>query len=293
MGVSPSGILAYQTGSDAGGGELAWFDRFGKRLSQLPSEAVGDNPNLSPDGRFAAIGDEVASGIRLVDLARGVSTRFTFAPGRSSPVWSPDGKRVAFDSAPEGKPGIYVKDASGAGQEQLLVPGSGKTPTSWSGRSILFTENRQAFLLPLSGNNKPTSIGLPKVFSPSQAKISPDGKFLAFSASDSGGTNIYIQAMPPNVGKWQISVNGGAQPRWRLDGKELFFLSPDDRMMAVDVTLGATVTWRIPHELFQASPFFLNATRYDVSADGQKFLIYSPTESAITVVMNWWAGLKK
>ena len=99
--------------------------------------------------------------------------------------------------------------------------------------------------------------------------------------------------MPPNVGKWQISLNGGAQPRWRLDGKELFFLSPDDRMMAVDVTLGATVTWRIPRELFQASPFFLNATRYDVSADGQRFLIYSPSERAITVVMNWWAGLKK
>ena len=173
VGVSPSGILAYQTGSATSGGELAWFDRTGKRLSQLPPEAVGDNPNLSPDGRFAAVGDGRRD-IQLVDLARGVSTRFTFAPGSAWPVWSPDGKRVAFQSAPVGKPGIYVKDANGAGQEQLLLPGAG-SPTSWSpdGQSILFTENYKLFLLPLAGDRKPVSAGFPSVFRHPRPRFRP------------------------------------------------------------------------------------------------------------------------
>lgn len=129
------------------------------------------------------------------------------------------------------------------------------------------------------------------------AHISPDGKYLAFSSSDSGRSNVYVQAMPPNVGKWQISVNGGGQPKWRRDGKELFFLSLDQKMMAVDMNLGPTVTAGTPHPLFQAQALFLFGQRYDVSADGQRFLMYSSSSSSgnvpITVVMNWWAGLKK
>ena len=103
--------------------------------------------------------------------------------------------------------------------------------------------------------------------------------------------------MPPNVGKWQISANGGAQPKWRRDGKELFFISVDRKMMAVDVNLGATVTAGVPHELFPVSDFLLLAQRYDVSADRQRFLMFSAGSAVgnapITVVMNWWAGLKK
>ena len=296
VGVSPTGILAYQNGNGASqSGELAWFDRSGKRLSQLLPAAAGSNPTLSPDGRFAAVGDafvpDDSRGIQLVDLVRGVSTRFTFAPGSGWPVWSPDGKRVAFQSAPDGKRGIYVKDANGAGAEQLLAPGRG-IPTSWSpdGQSILFTENLQAFLLPLAGDGKPASAGFPSVYSQSQATISPDGKYLAFSAIDSGRTNVYVQAMPPNMGKWQISVDGGAQPRWRRDGKELFFLSQDSEVMAVDVNPGVTLTAGIRHELFRVSPSTMAGRRYDVSADGQRFLMYLPNSAAgnapITVVMN-------
>jgi hypothetical protein len=301
MGVSPSGILAYQTGGYIGEGTLAWFDRTGKRLSQL-SRGVGNFLNLSPDGRFAAVVNLTPQGnqdIWIMDLVRGASTRFTFAPGSNSPVWSPDGKRLAFQSAPNGKPGIYVKDANGAGQEQLLAAGGGKIPVSWApdGQSILLTENSKGFLLPLAGGQKPISVGLPDIFAQSQAKISPDGKYLTFSSAESGRPNVYVQAMPPNTGKWQISVNGGVQPRWRRDGKELFFLSEDHKMMAVDINLGSTFTAGIPHELFPASAFSLLASRYDVSADGQRFLIYSPDSSTgnapITVVMNWWAGLKR
>ena len=205
---------------------------------------------------------------------------------------------MAFQSAPGGKPGIYVKDANGAGAEQLLAPGPG-IPTSWSpdGQSILFTENNQAFLLPLTGERKPVSAGFPRVYSHSQATISPDGKYLAFSSGDSGRTNVYVQAMPPNIGKWQISVDGGSQPRWRRDGKELFFLSQDAEVMAVDVNPGVTLMAGIPHELFRGSPFSMAGRRYDVSADGQRFLMYLPSSAGgnapITVVMNWWAGLKK
>ena len=205
---------------------------------------------------------------------------------------------MAFQSAPGGKRGIYVKDANGAGAEQLLAPGPG-IPTSWSpdGQSILFTENLQALVLPLNGDKKPVSAGFPSLYSPSQATISPDGKYLAFSATVSGRTNVYVQAMPPNMGKWQISVDGGTQPRWRRDGKELFFLSQDSEVMAVDVNPGLTLTAGIPHELFGVSPYTMGGRRYDVSADGQRFLMYLPHSAAenapITVVMNWWAGLKK
>jgi Tol biopolymer transport system component len=302
MGVSATGILAYQAGSDTGGGDLAWFDRTGKRLSELPSTAVGNNPNLSPDGRFAAVGNVNALGIRdiqLVDLARGAATRFTFAPGSGWPIWSPDGKRVAFQSAPDGKPGIYVKDANGAGKEQLLASGSNMVPTSWSpdGQSNLFTEDLKALLLPLGGERKPIPVGIPNVFSQSQAMLSPAGKYVAFSSRESGRPNVYVQAIPPYTGKWQISVSGGVQPKWRRDGKELFFLSQDEKMMAVDVNLGGTVTIGIPHELFHASTFTLLGSRYDVSADGQRFLMFSPDSSTgnapITVVLNWWAGLKR
>ncbi len=303
VGVSRSGILAYQSGSGAGPGQLAWFDRSGKLLSRLPPGSVGDNPKLSPDGRFALVVIVPPGGhpdIWLVDLARGASTRFTFAPGNNEwPIWSPDGKRVAYMGvSSDGKPGIYLKDANGAGQEQLLLPGIGKLPISWSpdGQSILFTENSKAFLLPLGGERKPLPAAVPRLFS-SQARISPGGKYVAFSSSESGRPEVYVQAMPPGVGKWQISVNGGAQPNWRRDGKELFFLSLDLRMMAVDVTTGVPLNAGIPHELFQATMSGALLSHYDVSADGQRFLIYSPPASAentpITVVLNWWAGLKK
>jgi hypothetical protein len=125
------------------------------------------------------------------------------------------------------------------------------------------------------------------------ARLSPDGKYVAYTSAESGRSEIYVGALPPAGGKWPISINGGTQPRWRRDGRELYFLSPDSHLMAVDIRAGQEIAAGIPHALFQTAP---GAAQFDASADGSRFLMAaaaSATEDApITVVLNWWAGVK-
>jgi Tol biopolymer transport system component/predicted Ser/Thr protein kinase len=305
VGVSSSGVLAYQTGEEAEAFRLDWLDRSGKALSGLPPAAGGRHPNLSPDGRMAAVEktSNTGSDIWIVDLARGSSTRFTFASDGKSytyPIWSPDGKRVAYRLVGGG---IYVRDADGAGVEQELSKSAAR-PLSWSadGRQILVlaranpAQPNRLFLLPVSGRQTPIPIGPPGVLT-DYAGISPDGNYFAFSSGESGRGEVYVEAMPPKTGKWQISINGGQEARWRKDGKELFFVSPDRKMMAVDIQTGqGVVTAGVPHPLFQV-PNGANGFDYDISPDGRRFLISTPSANAanapITVVLNWWAGLKK
>jgi serine/threonine protein kinase/Tol biopolymer transport system component len=297
VGVSATGILAYQAGNSLEqDGQLTWFDRSGKQLSQLSDAASGDEPSLSPDGRFVAVRRASATGnsIWLVDLTRGSSTRFTFGKttGELFPIWSPDGKRVAYMRIGLG---VYVKDANGTGTEHLLTQGL-RRPMDWSpdGQLILVRDaaTNRLFLLPVSGGS-PVPIG-PEAGATIEARISPDGKYFAFTGSESGRSEVYVEPMPPGVGKWQISINGGGSPRWRRDGKELFFLSPDLKMMAVDISAGQGISAGIPHALFQTAVNSATGTYYDVSADGQRFLVYSPplgADAPITVVLNWWAEL--
>jgi len=301
VGVSAAGILAYQSGR-SGFGQLAWFDRSGKLLSVLPATAAGDDPALSPDGKFAAVQIRTPdnSDIWINDLARGASTRFTFAPGNDfSPVWSPDGKKVVFHRAFSATDGIYEKDPNVEGQERQITNVPGAAPMSWTpnGRAILYQRQSKLFLLPLDGDKIPVPVGSANGLV-SQGRISPDGKYIAYGSNESGRTEVYIQSLPPATGRWQVSVNGGGAPRWRGDGKELFFLSPEGGMMAVDVNLGASVPVVTPRELFQSGVNGITLGHYDVSKDGQKFLIYSAAGATggnvpITVVLNWQAGLKK
>jgi Tol biopolymer transport system component/predicted Ser/Thr protein kinase len=299
VGVSATGILAYQTGNSLQAGQLTWFDRSGKQLSQLSDAASGDAPSLSPDGRFVAVMRTSATGnsIWLVDLTRGSSTRFTFGKtGERFPIWSPDGKRVAYERI-----GIdlAMKDANGTGTEHLITQGTLRSLMDWSpdGQQILVRNpaTNRLFLLPVSGGS-PVPIG-PEAGATSDARISPDGKYFAFAGIESGRSEVYVEPMPPGVGKWQISINGGGTPRWRRDGKELFFLSPDLKMMAVDISAGQGISAGIPHALFQTSAGNgATGRHYDVSADGQRFLVYSSysrsADAPITVVLNWWAELK-
>jgi Tol biopolymer transport system component/predicted Ser/Thr protein kinase len=303
VGVSPSGTLAYQTAGEVETGHLAWFDRTGKVLSELPSAAAGEEPVLSPDGRLAAVQKISASGRRdvwLTDFDRGASTRLTFNTNAFGAAWSPDGKRLAYRGNSDKKvTGIYERDASGAGQERLLAPGNG-VPSSWSpdGQYILYGifSGAKLFLLPLAGDKKPIPVGSPNGAS-FLGSISPDSKYIAFISNESGRLEVYVQPMPLATGKWQISVNGGTQPKWRRDGKELFFLSLDRKMMAVDLNLGPAVKPGVPHELFQTAVSNFTTPHYDVSVDGQRFLIYLPSretaDAPIAVVLNWPLLLKK
>ena len=233
--------------------------------------------------------------IWVVDLKRGTSSRLTFDKARDRlPIWSPDGKRLTFSR--DGV-GILEKDASGAGDEMVLLPGNSAQDRSPDGKYLVQTQGAgKAALVPVPGNatgdKKPIPVGSANGVS-TDFQFSPDGKYIAYRSTESGVDEIYVQPTPPGTGRWQISVNGGFRPRWRRDGKELFFEGRDD-IMAVDVHAGASFSAGTPHPLFRAE---LGPSGYAVSADGQRFLIYSDetveADSPIIVVQNWWAALRK
>jgi len=155
------------------------------------------------------------------------------------------------------------------------------------------------WVLPMTGEQKPAPF-LQSVFNEDHARFSPDGRFVAYASDESGRFEVYVQTFPASGGKWLVSANGGAQPRWRRDGKELFYIAPDRKLMAVDVKAEAsTFVVGVPKALFQTHVISYPNPRniYDVSADGQRFLIITPpeetTSTPVTVVANWTADLKR
>jgi Tol biopolymer transport system component len=320
---SMNGVLAFRTGAGTAGAttQLTWFDRTGKSLGAVGEPSDYNAVSLSPDGTRAAVmrsdsqrGGQGNLDVWVHDLARNIPTRLTVDPANDAwPVWSPDGSRVAFSSDREGVYNLYRKDASGAGSDELLFKsGEAKFVQDWSrdGRFLIYSHvgggGMDLSVLPLDGGAPKAPIPYLKTeFFESQGRFSPDGRFVAYNSNQSGRNEIYVQPFPdPSKGKWQVSRGGGTAPRWRRDGKELFYISADSKMMAAEVSLTPTFSARVPKALFTV-PILgggapVNTTRYDVTADGQKFLITSlTTESTgapsppFTVVLNWQAGLKK
>ncbi|MEP6707321.1 MAG: hypothetical protein ABJC05_07365, partial [Pyrinomonadaceae bacterium] len=309
--VSDNGVLTYMSGI-LGSNQPALFDRGGKLLSSVGPSGEYLNIFFSPDEkRVAAAIADPQSGARdiwLLDLARGTPTRFTFDPAEDFlPVWSPDGSRIVFASDRDGPGNFYQKFASGAANEkQLFKTSERKWPSDWSrdGRFILFTNFGQKtkadlWVLPMTGEQKPVPF-LQSPFNEDHARFSPDGRFIAYASDESGKFEVYVQTFPVSGGKWLVSANGGAQPRWRRDGKEIFYIAPDRKLMAVDVKTEASIFEAgVPRVLFQTRVVGYPNPRnmYEVSADGQHFLISTPLEEAtstpITVVVNWTADLKR
>jgi Tol biopolymer transport system component len=300
---------------------LAWFDRQGKELGTAGELGMSVYMDivLSPDGSRVAESraDTTASapGIWLLDLARGVSARFTFDLAEdTSPIWSPDGSRIAYAAFRPGGVGIYQKAANGAGKEETLIaPSSDPIHTEdWShdGRFLLYTREdaktrSDLWVLPCASDG--TAAGSPMAFANSEfnesrGRFSPNDHWIAYTSDESGKSEVYIQrfqAPAERGGKLQISRDGGRLPHWRRDGRELFYLSLDGKIMAVDIGGDSSVKAGVPRFLFKVpggegqSDFY--DLHWDVTPDGKRFLISTTKTSseALTVVLNWTAGLKK
>lgn len=311
--ASENGLLVYHTGTAAGFSQLGWFDRSGKQLARLGDPGTYADVHLSADAKRVAISlADSSATIRdlwLFDVGRGLRTRFTFDPAQNiAPVWSPDGSRVVFSSNRKGVSDLYLKAASGAGNDELLLSDAlNKTPAGWSpdGRFILYNRGRgltgppdsDLWILPLLGDRKPYPF-LQTRFNEVGGFFSSDGRWIAYVSNESGRNEVYVTPFPGPGGKWQISTTGGNFLRWRRDGKEIFYLALDNRLMAAAVNgQGAAFEVGDVRPLFTmqvAGPRF----PYDVSPDGQRFLVntvanQTSVPTSMTVVVNWMASLRK
>ena len=327
--VSNNGILVYRTAADSqqpqqSAAQLSWFDRKGKQAGQIPSPAIVGSLRLSQDDQRIAIDNAGVAGatpdIWVID-SRGVPNKITADNPLLDgyPVWSPDASRVGFAAIREKDvtPQLYQKASNGVGAASRLLPENTTDvtlPTDWSldGQNILFVryaigsfQKVDLWVLPTSGDGKPRKL-LQNGFTNLQAQFSPDGRYIAYTTNEQGSFQIAVQTFPdPSLGKWTITREGGTEPIWRHDGRELYYLAPDGKIMAVSIKTGSNFDAGQPTPLFQTAlrqqqpaPF---ARRYAVSSDGQRFLIASSSsqpstsgnDTPITAVLNWTSILKK
>jgi eukaryotic-like serine/threonine-protein kinase len=292
--ASESGVLAYVTG-EQGDWQFVWRDREGRILGAIPG--AGGVAMVSPDGRslaFDRLGD-----IWVMNFARGITNRLTAGPEDNNPIWSPDGRYVAYARVGLG---VYRKLATGAGNEELLAPSKPlAVPKSWSpdGNILVYAQinpdtGADLLAVPVNGDRKPFPV-LRTGATEDQGQFSPDGHWLAYTSNESGQTEIYVIPFPAALGaKWLVSRGGGFQPRWRRDGKELFYISSDSKMMSVEVATQPAFQSGTPRPLFQSNivdtGIRTGPMSWDLAPDGNRFLIISPSTSdtpAITVTLNW------
>ncbi|HEU5162896.1 MAG TPA: hypothetical protein VFV54_07115, partial [Thermoanaerobaculia bacterium] len=304
--ASSSGVLAYRASQAGARNRLAWFDRTGRELGAVLEPGFYFDPAISPDGKKIAYaladpGKQMVGDIWIVDAVRGTRSRLTFDPADEyAPVWAPDGSSVAYSLAGGDQRKILRKLASGAGEPQVMLDRADvRAISDWSrdGRFFGFVSHSGTLdigVAALEGAAWKPEVFLKTPFDEAGARFSPDGKWIAYVSAENGRAEVFLQTFPPSGGKWQISTAGGAQPVWRGDGRELFYLDLQTRLMSVKLEFQAeTVEASVPETLFQAQlggPL-LAWNHYDVTADGQTFLFDPPSEASsampITVVLGW------
>jgi Tol biopolymer transport system component len=318
--VSRAGTLAY-AGAIQRPGRLTWFDRRGTLLGVVGPGGEHDYADfrLSPDEKrlAASLIDPKLSvpDIWLTDLVRGGTSRFTFGLGvvnNAAAVWSPGGERIVFRTNRKGLTELYQKAASAGGNDEPFLledlareasaGGTAITPTDWSpdGKCVVLSTGSPAdiWLVPGAGNKKPVIL-VRSTSDQAHANFSPDGRFIAYSSNESGRYEVYVETLPTSDRKWPISTSGGYEPRWRADGREIYYLAEDRKLMAVPVSSGAA-PFGVPTALFQTevhAGVSVLRTHYVPSRDGTRFLVHTRSgdlvPASITVVLNWTAGLKR
>ena len=314
--VSAAGTMAH-AGASLPVGRLAWFDRDGNRVDAGIPDGHYTDFRLSPEEkRLSASLVDPKTGqpeIWMTDIDRGNSSRFVFGPTlNSAGVWSPDGTRLIFRTNRNGQVDFYQKSAAGGGNEELVLSGATTRAAGMGSITLLISDwsrngnlifsvpmlasGYDLGLLPLAGDLKPVMF-ISSPLDQMHGNFSLDGRLVAYTSNESGRFEVYVETFPRSASKWQISTSGGYEPRWRGDGREIYYLSEDRKLMAVPVDAG--LSFGRPKPLFQTgvhagvSPY---RTNYVPTRDGQRFLVNTlsgdPAPIPITVVLNWTAGLK-
>jgi Tol biopolymer transport system component len=303
--ISENSTLVYSTATGSTLSALTWFDRTGKTLGRVGDVGVYANPSLSPDGKLLAadVSDVKANNVDIwiADLQKGTSARFTFDPAEDvAATWSPDGSAIAYRSAIVGIT-LHVKNVRGLDPARVLLQRQGQddiVPNSWTrdgqviGTLQLAAGGSDLILMPATGGKEIPFLSTRA--SEADGMISPDNKWVAYASNESSDWEVYVTSYPSAAGKWQISRGGGNEPRWRGDGKELYYVAPGGMLTAVPINGEGTFSSATPVPLFQEhARSVISSTdlfTYDVTKDGNRFIVnrfVKPDHAApLTIILN-------
>ena len=313
--VSNTGTFVYRSIS-GNNRQLTWFNRQGEIVGRPGEPAPFGTMKVSPDGSKAVVVQRDPrqpenSDLWIVDLASGASTRLTFDPGPDGqPVWSPDGRYVAWQSTRNGVADIYRKAADGSGVDEAMgAPANATNLTDWTHNGyLIFTLGGDVHALPVEVDVSGKRTPVPVIQSPAAergAYVSPDNRWIAYMSTETGRDEIYVQPFAVGgskaSGKWMVSRGTRGMARWRADSKELMFVNGDGAIVAVDVAPGAAFQASAPKKLFQVPLDLLSnqnvGTLADAPRDAQRLLMVMPVQESaqreLAVVLNWQAGLRK